>query len=73
MITDDYPPCYIVHALDDDMVPVENSYKLEKLLQERNIPVHFEVIESGGHGFGDGSGMKAEGWPERAVAFMDQL
>ena len=73
VITDDYPPCYIVHALDDDMVPVENSYKLEKLLQERNIPVHFEVIESGGHGFGDGSGMKAEGWPERAVAFMDQL
>ena len=73
VITDDYPPCYIVHCVDDDLVPVENSYKLERLLKERNIPVFFEAVPQGGHGFGDGSGMAAEGWPARAFAFTDNL
>ena len=71
-MTDDYPPCYIVQAKDDPLVSIKHSIALEKLLKERGIPVHLECIERGGHGWGDGSGTDAAGWPDRAIQFLDK-
>lgn len=71
--TDRYPPCYIVHAKDDSTVPCKNSIELKKLLDEHHIPANLELIEHGGHGWGDGSGTEAVGWPDRAAAFAEQL
>lgn len=71
--TDKYPPCYIVHAKDDPAVPCRNSIELKKLLDEYHISSELELIESGGHGWGDGSGTEAAGWPDRAAAFAEQL
>lgn len=68
-----YPPCYIIHAKDDPMVPVRNSIELKSLLDSKQIPAKLELIEKGGHGWGDGSGTEAEGWPERAAAFAESL
>ena len=67
--TDRYPPCYIVHAKDDPAVPVRNGEWLRELLEARGIPAALELIETGGHGWGDGSGTDAAGWPDRAAAF----
>lgn len=72
-MTDNYPPCYLVHAKDDPAVPVKHSLTLERLLRERGIPVHAEIIEKGGHGWGDGSGTAAAGWVDRAIRFLEQL
>ena len=72
-LTDAYPPCYIVQAKDDPAVSVKHSIGLERLLKERGIPVCLELIESGGHGWGDGSGTAAAGWPDRAVRFLESL
>lgn len=72
-ITSQYPPCYIVHAKDDSTVSCENSIELEKLLKEYHIPAELELIEHGGHGWGDGSGTEASGWPDRAAAFAEQI
>lgn len=72
-MTDSYPPCFITQAKDDPAVSVKQSYALEKLLKERGIPVRAEIIEEGGHGWGDGSGTDAAGWPDRAIRFLESL
>ncbi len=72
-MTDNYPPCYIVQARDDPSVSVKHSMALEALLKEHNIPVVAEIIETGAHGWGDGSGTDAAGWPDRAIRFLESL
>ena len=71
--TANYPPCFITHAKDDPVVPVRNSEWLKELLDQYSIPARLELIETGGHGWGDGSGTDAQGWPERAIAFVETL
>ncbi len=73
ILTKDYPPAYIVHAKDDMVVSAINSVKLKELLEHRDIPVELELVAKGGHGFGDGSGTDAHGWPERAIEFIENL
>ena len=72
-MTPAYPPCYIVHAADDPVVSCEQSKCLKRLLDEEGIPAELELAPFGGHGWGDGSGSGAEGWPERAAAFAEGL
>lgn len=72
-MTDSYPPCFVAHAEDDPTVSVKQAYLMEKVLQERHIPAQLEIIPHGGHGWGDGSGTDAAGWPDRAVAFLEDL
>lgn len=73
LFTSAYPPCYIAHAEDDDTVPAENSVLLKGLLDESGTPAMLELVEKGGHGWGDGEGTDAAGWPMRAVAWLESL
>jgi len=69
----DYPPCYIVHSKDDDTVLCQNSEQLHEKLDLFNIANCLELVSHGGHGFGDGFGTDAEGWPDRAIQFLENL
>lgn len=73
LITDNYPPCYIVCCADDSDVDPRHSMLLERLLKERHIPVQLEIGEKGGHGFGLGVGTDVEGWVRRAAKFEASL
>ena len=73
VLTEEYPPCYIVCCKDDTMVPPQNSQLLYTLLRERDIPAQLELADRGGHGFGEGIGTDAEGWVERAIRFYTSL
>ena len=44
-------PTLILHGDADDVVPVEKAYKLERLLQTKNIPYEIEIYPREGHGF----------------------
>lgn len=72
-IDGDYPPCYIVCGKDDKVVPPANSELMKRLLDEAGVPCVLEEDERAFHGFGDGTGTDAEGWPLRALAFMESL
>ena len=65
-VPDDAPPFFILHAEDDDVVPVENSLLLRAGLKERGIAVETHLFEHGGHGFGlrKAIGKPVEAWPE---------
>ena len=62
----DAPPHFLLHAEDDDVVPVENSLRLHAALRARKIPVEMHLFANGGHGFGlrKAVGKPVEVWPE---------
>lgn len=66
------PPCFLVHAEDDDVVPVENSLLFRTALKAAKVPVETHIFEQGGHGFGWGArteGKPAHAWPELFLAW----
>ena len=48
------PPTFIVHAMDDPAVPLENSLLMMGALRGARRPVEAHFFERGGHGFGTG-------------------
>ncbi len=71
-IGESYPPCYIVCGKDDTTVSCKNSELLKQRLDALGIPAVLEEGEHAQHGFGDGTGTDVEGWPERAVDFLEK-
>lgn len=62
----DAPPCFLLHAEDDDVVPVSNTLAMRDGLKARAIAVDTHLYASGGHGFGisRAAGKPVAGWPE---------
>jgi acetyl esterase/lipase len=62
----DAPPHFLVHAEDDNVVPVENTVRLRAALKARNIPLEMHLFANGGHGFGlrRAMGKPVEAWPD---------
>jgi len=51
-VTAQTPPTFIVHAIDDKVVPIANSENLLKSLQDKKVPAELHKFDVGGHGFG---------------------
>ena len=54
-VTPETPPCFIFHACDDDLVPVENSREFAAALRRAGVPFELHVCQRGGHGMGLGA------------------
>jgi acetyl esterase/lipase len=65
------PPHFILHAEDDDVVPVENALLLRAALRAKKIPVETHLFTHGGHGFGlrKAIGKPVEAWPDLFLAW----
>lgn len=48
------PPSFVVHAYDDEAVPVENSLHFVAAMREAKRPVEAHFLQEGGHAFGTG-------------------
>ena len=46
------PPAFLVHALDDPVVPLENSLQWIAASRAAGVAVEAHLFASGGHGFG---------------------
>ena len=62
----DAPPIFLLHAEDDETVPVNNTLLLRAALKAKGIRVETHLFEHGGHGFGlrKAIGKPVEMWPE---------
>jgi acetyl esterase/lipase len=62
----DAPPHFLLHAEDDDVVPVENSLLLRAALRAKGIAVETHLFTHGGHGFGlkKAMGKPVAAWPD---------
>ena len=61
----DAPPHFLLHAEDDDAVPVENTLRLRAALKARGIRVETHLFTPGGHVFGlrTALGKRVVVWP----------
>lgn len=50
-VTENTPPTFLLHATDDDVVPVENSLMFYKALKEKGHLPEMHIYPKGGHGF----------------------
>jgi acetyl esterase/lipase len=65
-VTKETPPAFIVHAEDDDGVPVFNSLYFYEALVKNHIPAELIIYPSGGHAFGIRGPMKSnDKWIDR--------
>ncbi len=69
---EDFPPAAIFVAAEDELVDPDHSRKLAEALEKAGIPCRLEVGPTGGHGFADGVGMCMEGWPDRAIDWVER-
>jgi acetyl esterase/lipase len=68
------PPTFILHATDDNAVPVENSLNYYQGLKKNGVPAEMHIFPSGGHGFALALGKGAlEKWPELLFNWMKEL
>ncbi len=68
------PPTFILHATDDNAVPVENSLIFYQGLKKNNVPVEMHIFPTGGHGFALALGKGTlEKWPSLLFDWMKEL
>lgn len=69
-ITPKTPPTFLVHAADDEVVPVKNSIDYFTALNQNNVSVEMHIYEKGGHGFGLGTAPTNNVWPEALTLWL---
>jgi acetyl esterase/lipase len=59
------PPAFLVHSIDDEDVPVQNSIGYALALKKHHVPCELHIYQSGGHGYGLGRSENTESsWPD---------
>jgi acetyl esterase/lipase len=68
------PPLFIVHCVDDPIIPVSESLNIFQAWQKVGIPAALHVYPTGVHGFGmrPVSGTAAVAWPQAFEAWLRQ-
>ena len=71
-ISKETPPAFMVHSLDDDVVPVQNSINYALAMHKFKIPCELHIYQSGGHGYGLGRSKNTESsWPESCRKWLE--
>ena len=69
-VTPQTPITFIVHASDDNTVPIENSVRFYQALQKNKVPAEIHIYEKGGHGFGLHNKTTTDEWFDRLINWM---
>ncbi|MGO3446934.1 MAG: alpha/beta hydrolase [Kluyvera intermedia] len=67
------PPTFLLHAVDDPAVKVENSLAMFNALHAHQVPVEMHLFEQGRHGFGirDAQGLPVAEWPRLLMSWIE--
>ena len=72
-VTAQTPPTFLVHATDDNTVPVMNSISFYEALLRYKIPAEMHIYKAGGHGFGMHNPTNKGDWMELCKNWMDSM
>ncbi len=64
-----YPPTYLYHCVDDEIISVETSRRMDDELTKMKVPHQYHEFEKGGHGFGLGEQELNASWFDEMIAF----
>ena len=70
-VTAQTPPTFLVHAEDDNVVPVQNSLVFYDALRRHGVPAELHAYPKGGHGFGLNNPTTKDQWIERLQNWLD--
>jgi acetyl esterase/lipase len=71
-VTANTPPTFLVHAEDDNVVPVQNSLMFYDALLKNKVKAEMHLFQEGGHGFGMNNSKNKGKWFEWAAAWLDE-
>ncbi len=71
-ITANTPPTFLVHAEDDDVVPVQNSLMFYDSLLKAKVKAEMHIFEEGGHGFGLNNPKNKGKWIDWVKNWMEE-
>ena len=70
-VTNETPPAFLIHTVNDAAVPVENSLLFAAALRKAGVPYEMHLYERGPHGFGLGTGDPIlSSWTERCADWL---
>lgn len=69
-VTEDTPPTFITHAVDDDVVNIKNSILFIAALQANKVPVESYFYARGGHGYGMNNPKSELSWLDNCVDWL---
>ncbi len=69
-VTENTPPAFLVHAVDDKVVAVQNSIAYTQALIKNKIKAEVHLYQSGGHGFGLINKTTTDNWFERLESWL---
>ena len=64
------PPTFLVHAEDDNVVPVQNSLVFYQALSHHKVPAEMHIYPKGGHGFGLNNPTTKDQWVDLLQNWM---
>jgi len=71
LVNESTAPTFLIHAKDDDVVPVANSTVFYDLLRKKNVPAEIYLYEKGGHGFGMNNPTSDVKWVEKVIPWIN--
>lgn len=71
-VTSNTPPVFIVHANDDEVVPVQNTILFVAALQDKQVDVQPLFYANGGHGFGLHNKTSSNDWMNACLLWMQK-
>lgn len=69
-VNKDTPPTFITHAVDDDVVKVQNSILFVAALQQHKVPVETFFYANGGHGYGMDNPTATIDWMDSCLKWL---
>ncbi len=69
-VTKQTPPTFLVHAADDQTVPVENTTRFFTQLRKYEVPAEMHIYQKGGHGFGMNNRLSDDDWMSVCVNWL---
>jgi acetyl esterase/lipase len=72
-VTEQTPPTFLAHAVDDLLVPPAHSANFFKALQAAQIPSRYLELPSGGHGLNRYQGPMWEAWQKQSLEWLREM
>jgi acetyl esterase/lipase len=69
-VTPQTPPTFLIQAVDDKAVKVENSIEFFLALKRNKVPAEIHILQKGGHGFGLHNKDEPSFWLDEVFVWM---
>lgn len=70
-VTANTPPTFLIHAEDDNVVPVQNSLLMYEALLKAKVKTEMHLFQAGGHGFGLNNPKSKAKWFDWAAIWLN--